>query len=75
MASDDALTASNKSLLRNKPGWMTFAQGRIYRPTMKVMHRLGWCYPQPSFPEGNVVWWCHWCGLRGHHGRRLVKKG
>jgi hypothetical protein len=47
------------------PWWHTFAQGRIYRPVMKLMHRWGWCYPQPSFPEGDVQWWCQWCGLRG----------
>lgn len=51
--------------LDRHPWWTTFANGRIYRPAMKVMHRLGLCYPQPSFPDGDVLWWCHWCGLRG----------
>lgn len=50
---------------KQHPWWTTFAQGRIYRPVMKVMHRWGWCYPQSSFPDGDVQWWCQWCGLRG----------
>lgn len=47
------------------PWWHTFASGRIYRPAMRLLHHFGWCYPQPSFPDGDVMWWCHWCGLRG----------
>lgn len=46
------------------PRWTTFAQGRIYRPAMRIMHALGWCYPAPSqVAPGHV--WCHWCGMRG----------
>jgi hypothetical protein len=44
--------------------WTTFANGRLYRPVMKIMHRLGWCYPTPTAVEPGHVW-CHWCGMHG----------
>jgi hypothetical protein len=44
--------------------WVTFANGWIYRPVMRFMHRLGWCWPTPSPIEPGYVW-CHWCGMRG----------
>lgn len=49
---------------KRAPLWMTFANGRIYRPVMRVMHRLGWCYPQRTLVNETGVW-CHWCGMRG----------
>lgn len=49
----------------NSARWTKALNGRIYRPVMRVMHHYGWCWPQPAHPEGEVMWWCHWCGLRG----------
>jgi len=31
---------------------------------MRVVHRFGYCKPDPVAVEEGVVW-CHWCGLRG----------
>lgn len=46
------------------PWWMTFANGRVYRPLMRVAHRYGFCFPQAAPVEPGCVW-CHWCGMRG----------
>lgn len=35
-----------------------------YRPTMRLMHRLNWCWMQPTPVEPGRAW-CHWCGMRG----------
>jgi hypothetical protein len=50
---------------RRRWEWTTFANGRLYRPVMKVMHRLGWCYPEPAAVEPGARVWCRWCGMRG----------
>ena len=44
--------------------WTQWSMGRIYRPVMKLTHRLGFCYPKPVAVEPGRVW-CHWCGMRG----------
>lgn len=46
------------------PWWHTALSGRIYRPVMRLMHRLGWCYPQGTLIDARSVW-CQWCGMRG----------
>lgn len=46
------------------PPWTTFAQGRLYRPAMKIAHRLGFCFTTPSGYDPDAVW-CRWCGMRG----------
>lgn len=39
--------------------------GRIgYRPTMRLIHRLNWCWMEPTPVDPNRAW-CHWCGMRG----------
>ena len=38
--------------------------GAWYRLRMRVVHRFGYCKPDPVAVEEGVVW-CHWCGLRG----------
>lgn len=49
------------------PWWLRSRwNGRLYRPLMRAMHWWGFCYPQPVFPDDDIVWWCSWCGLRGH---------
>ena len=46
-------------------------RGYVYRFVMRVIHHLGWCYPQPvAIQEGFV--WCHWCGMRGQRVTRPV---
>jgi hypothetical protein len=60
-----AHASDTKPYVRRWPWWHTAFSGRIYRPTMRFMHRLGWCFPEPTqMGAGNV--WCHWCGMRGH---------
>ena len=42
----------------------------LYRPLMRLAHRYNWhyappTYPEPQrYPEGDVLRWCHWCGMR-----------
>ena len=40
--------------------------GCLYSLVMRFAHRFGWCYMEKSTPgdDGDVVSWCHWCGLR-----------
>lgn len=45
--------------------WTIIANGRPYRFVMQLMHRLGWCYPEPVAVDGGRSVWCHWCGMRG----------
>lgn len=45
-------------------GLRPWLYGASYRVSMKVAHRLGFCYPQRTFVAENS-YWCHWCGLRG----------
>jgi hypothetical protein len=54
---------AGKAIWRRVPRWTIIARGRVYRPVMRLMHRMGWCHPEPVPADGGV--WCHWCGLRG----------
>lgn len=69
MSIDEYAIAQREKQLRRAPRspyprWTTIANGRVYRPVMRLLHWVGWCYPTPTFVEpGNV--WCHWCGMRG----------
>lgn len=38
--------------------------GFFYRLIMRVAHRFHWHYAPPSYPDGDTLLWCHWCGLR-----------
>lgn len=46
------------------PRWMLILKGRPYRLLMRFGHRHGWCFPQRSEVQPQMVW-CHWCGMRG----------
>ena len=48
--------------------------GRRYRLTMRVIHRLGWCWTQPVAVEQGAVW-CHWCGMRGNKPEDARREG
>lgn len=37
----------------------------FYSNLMKLDHRFNWHYAPPSYPDGDTVLWCQWCGLRG----------
>ena len=39
-------------------------RGRLYRVVMKVAHKYHWHYAPPSYPDGETLLWCHWCGFR-----------
>lgn len=45
-----------------------WVQGTWHRFWMKLSHRFGFCYPEPSLSDPAAVW-CHWCGMRG---KRLI---
>jgi hypothetical protein len=36
----------------------------FYRTIMRVAHRFHWHYAPPSYPDGDTMLWCHWCGMR-----------
>lgn len=36
----------------------------LYRPLMRVLHRLNCCWMEPMPVEPGRAW-CHWCGMRG----------
>lgn len=38
--------------------------GIVYRTVMRVAHRFNWHYAPPSYPDGDTMLWCHWCGFR-----------
>ena len=42
---------------------------RLYRPLMKIAHKLNWHYAPPCYPNGDTLLWCRWCGFRA-----LVKR-
>lgn len=35
-----------------------------HRSFMRFIHRHGYHKMQVSYPEGDMMYWCHWCGLR-----------
>lgn len=49
-------------------------RGRAYRTIMRLAHRFNWHYMQPSYPDGDTMLWCHWCGIRIVTEYRLHKK-
>ena len=38
--------------------------GHAYRALMRLAHRFNWHYMPPSYPDGDTMIWCHWCGAR-----------
>ena len=55
---------------------------RLYRPTMKILHKFNLHYAPPNFlmssfenEYGEINHWCQWCGLRGTTYRPDPKKG
>ena len=45
--------------------WRGWAWGHWYQARMRIAHRFGYCYPEPTLINPENVW-CHWCGMRGH---------
>lgn len=39
-------------------------RGRIYRFVMRLSHKYNWHYAPPVYPDGDMMLWCKWCGLR-----------
>ena len=38
--------------------------GFFYRVIMRIAHKFNWHYAPPSYPNGDTLLWCHWCGMR-----------
>lgn len=47
------------TMLRKIPGYYI-----AYRFVMRLAHRFNWHYMPPSYPDGDTMIWCHWCGAR-----------
>lgn len=56
--------------LRLPPWYRWPFYGIVYRTTMRVAHRFNWHYAPPSYPDGDTMLWCHWCGMRDVVKRR-----
>lgn len=48
-----------------------FVYSRLYRAVMRLAHRFHWHYAPPSYPDGDTMLWCHWCGFRQVTERRM----
>jgi len=59
------VVAGCRTAPRKNYWWHPRGKGRVYRWMMRRIHRRGWCWMQESHPDGDVVYWCHWCGMRG----------
>lgn len=35
----------------------------LYRPFMRLTHRFHWHYAPPSYPDGDTLLRCKWCGF------------
>lgn len=46
-------------------------RGRAYRAIMRLAHRFNWHYMPASYPDGDTMLWCHWCGIRIVTERRV----
>lgn len=44
-----------------RPDW---TYGLAYRIVMRLAHRFNWHYAPPSYPAGDTMLWCKWCGFR-----------
>lgn len=42
----------------------------LYRPLMRLAHYYNWHYAPPTYPHGDTMLWCQWCGLRYIEKRR-----
>ena len=40
--------------------WYSWA----YRPLMIWLHDHGWHHMKICYVEGDIMDWCHWCGIR-----------
>lgn len=38
--------------------------GKRYRAWSRFIHRFNYHYMPLSYPDGDTIAWCHWCGLR-----------
>lgn len=38
--------------------------GRFYQRWQKFIHRHNYHHMELSYPGGDIIAWCHWCGLR-----------
>ena len=60
---------------------MIYVYGFFYRLIMKIAHHYNWHYTQPCYPDGDVMLWCHWCGVRvvvkraAEHGVQWTESG
>ena len=36
----------------------------LYQNTQKILHKLNLHYMPPIYPEGDMQYWCKWCGIR-----------
>lgn len=36
----------------------------IYRAVMRFAHWFNWHYMPPTYPDGDTMLWCKWCGVR-----------
>lgn len=44
--------------------------GLAYRTIMRIAHKFNWHHMKPSYPDGDTMLWCHWCGIRIVTNRR-----
>lgn len=55
-------------------GFWSWVYARFfYRGVMRVAHRFHWHYAPPSYPDGDTMLWCHWCGFRSVTKRAFSK--
>lgn len=45
-------------------GFMLFFYYRRYKYWQKFIHRFNYHHMELSYPDGETLAWCHWCGLR-----------
>ena len=39
-------------------------KGKLYRLIMRIAHHYNWHYAPPTYPDGDTMLWCKWCGFR-----------